>query len=94
MAVEMIALRIAREIREEREALAQHVPPTSPKKAPMTQTPVVKPEKSYTVLLVIALLILSVFLAVVSIGVPSLAPVAIVSGLAAVTFAVLSLREL
>lgn len=92
--VEIIALRIAREIREEREALAQHNPPTPPKKAPMTQTPAPAPEKSTIVLMTFGFLIMSIFLAVVAIGVPSLAPLAIVAGLAAVTYAVLSLREL
>lgn len=87
--IELFTLQMARRVREHNEAVD-----AANKKAPMTQTPAPAPEKSTIVLMTFAFLLVALFLAVVSIGVPSLAPLAIVSGLAAVTYAVLSLREL
>jgi hypothetical protein len=98
--IELMALQMGRRLREEYDEayeaeLKRLQDSKQPKKAPMTQTPEpAKPEKSSIVLLVFGLLIMSIFLAVCAIAVPSLAPLAVVAGLGAVTFAVLSLREL
>jgi hypothetical protein len=98
--IELLSLQMGRRLREEydeayKAELERLQAQKQPKKAPMTQTPEpTKPEKSSIVLLVFGFLIMSIFLAVCAIAVPSLATLAVVGGLGAVTFAVLSLREL
>ncbi len=97
----MIALRIARESRELYDEtydseLKRLSDSNASKKVPMTNTPVqqTKTPKSRVVPIALTLLLLSLILGVISISTPVFATLAVVIGLAGVTMAVLSLREL